>query len=294
MIRTAKDPSFDVTTLPPLPPARTVLMVRPTYFDVEYVINPHMEGQIGTVDQSRAMDQWQAIHDTLISLGLDVKVLDGVEGLPDMVFCANQSLPYINQEGDPHALMSHMHSHHRADEVNHIAQWHESRGVATVDLPQAGDFEGMGDALWHPGRRLLWGGYGYRTDLSMYEAISTLVDAPVAVLELVDPSFYHLDTCFCLLNESSVMIYPPAFTSQGLELIESMFDHVFHIGEEDALERFALNAFCPNGRDVLLQSGSSETISTLQSAGFVTHEHDTSEFIKSGGSVFCMKLQTWA
>ena len=294
MIYTTKDRSLDLQALPVLPPANTVLMARPTYFDVEYVINPHMEGQIGNVDQSLAMNQWQAMHDTLVSLGVQVEVLDGVEGLPDMVFCANQSLPFLNQDGEPHAVMSQMHSHHRTEEVSHIAQWHEARGVATVALPQDGDFEGMGDALWHPGRRLLWGGHGYRTDLTMYEAISSLVEAPVVALELVDPSFYHLDTCFCLLNETTVMIYPEAFTEDGRELIHSVFEQVLEIGQEDAMDRFALNAFCPNGRDVLIQKGSVDTISALHNAGFVTHEFDTSEFIKSGGSVFCMKLQTWA
>lgn len=269
-------------------------MVRPTYFDVEYVINPHMEGQLGNVDKGLAMSQWQAMHDALVKAGLDVQVLEGVEGLPDMVFCANQSLPYLTHEGNPHAIMSHMHSHHRADEVNHIAQWHESRGVATIELPQEGDFEGMGDALWHPGRRLLWGGYGYRTDLKTYDAISSLMNTPVAVLELVDPSFYHLDTCFCLLNETSVMIYPQAFTAEGRNLIHSIFEQVIEVGLDDALERFALNAFCPNGSDVFLQAGSVETNAYLQNAGFVIHELETSEFMKSGGSVFCMKLQTWA
>ncbi|HBV99796.1 MAG TPA: hypothetical protein DEF03_01230 [Bacteroidetes bacterium] len=90
------------------------------------------------------------------------------------------------------------------------------------------------------------------------------------------------------------MIYPEAFTEDGRELIHSVFEQVLEIGHEDAMDRFALNAFCPNGRDVLIQKGSVDTISALHNAGFVTHEFDTSEFIKSGGSVFCMKLQTWA
>ena len=85
MIYTSIDSSFDLNALPSLPQANVILMVRPTYFDVEYVINPHMEGQLGNVDKGLAMSQWQAMHDALVKAGLDVQVLEGVEGLP--VYC---------------------------------------------------------------------------------------------------------------------------------------------------------------------------------------------------------------
>ena len=31
-----------------------VLMIEPEFFDVEYVINPHMESMIGSVDKNKA------------------------------------------------------------------------------------------------------------------------------------------------------------------------------------------------------------------------------------------------
>jgi len=41
---------------------------------------------------------------------------------------------------------------------------------------------------------------------------------------------------------------------------------------------------------VLLQRGCERTSAALRAAGFTVRELETSEFLKSGGSVFCMKL----
>ncbi len=49
---------FKISELPAMPVPSRVLMVKPTYFDVEYVINPHMKGQIGDVDKMQAQNEW--------------------------------------------------------------------------------------------------------------------------------------------------------------------------------------------------------------------------------------------
>ena len=45
----------------------------------------------------------------------------------------------------------------------------------------------------------------------------------------------------------------------------------------------------PNGKDIIIQQGARKTVESLKANGFKIHEVDTSEYIKSGGSVFCMK-----
>ena len=52
----------------------------------------------------------------------------------------------------------------------------------------------------------------------------------------------------------------------------------------------ACNACCPDGRNVLMQRGCERTGAALRAAGFTVRELETGEFLKSGGSVFCMKL----
>ncbi|TVQ66147.1 MAG: hypothetical protein EA360_07160 [Balneolaceae bacterium] len=282
-----------INQLKEMPLPGKVLMVTPDHFDILYEINPHMAGNIGTVDKERAQKQWEQLAEGFTAAGLEVTTLQGTEGFPDMVFCANQSLPCYDGESCK-VIMGKMHAEQRRGEVAQIEGWWNSQDCEVLHLSDAVvTFEGMGDAIWHPGRRLLWGAYGYRTSREAYAEISGLLDVPVALLELTDPRFYHLDTCFCTLNEKSVMIYPGAFSERSLELIDSLFEQVIRLNEHEAADLFAGNATCPDGKHVLIQQGCDVVNEQLRDAGFEVMELDTSEFLKSGGSVFCMKLLYW-
>ncbi|WP_412067468.1 dimethylarginine dimethylaminohydrolase family protein [Rubrivirga sp. IMCC43871] len=287
--------ALSVDALPSIPLPGRVLMTTPDHFRVEYVINPHMAGNVGDVDVDAARRQWEALRDAYDQLGVEVVELAGAAGLPDQVFCANQTLPYRTPGGERGVILSRMHADQRKPEVEHYERFFQGEGYETTgldpDLP--GDFEGMGDALWHPGRYLLWGGYGYRTDRSVYERLTDNLGFPVIPLELTDPDFYHLDTCLCPLDEETALYFPGAFTEEGRETIKSHFSRTIEAPEDDARERFACNAHSPDGTHVLIQQGCDETNGLLRAAGYEVIELDTGEFLKSGGSVFCMKLMFW-
>lgn len=272
-----------------------VLMVEPTYFSVDYVINPHMEGNIGRVDKKIARQQWEYVRNAFEDIGLNLNVIEAQPDLPDMVFSANQSLPFISKRGNREVIMSIMNSEHRKGEVPYFEQWYRQKGflVHHLDHRTTESFEGMGDAIWHPGKRLLWGGYGFRTSKTAYEQISSRFNVPVVILELNHPSFYHLDTCFCPLDENSVMIFPDAFTENSLKMIREGFDNVFEADQHEAEKLFCCNACCPDGKTVIIHPGAENINGQLSNAGFNIVEADTGEFLKSGGSVFCMKLLHW-
>ncbi|MCS7083053.1 MAG: arginine deiminase family protein [Bacteroidetes bacterium] len=293
--RSAAEIDFHLTDLPRRAEPGRVLMVRPDYFEVAYVINPHMQGQLGKVDRARALEQWEALRAAYERLGFSVVVLEPVPGLPDMVFAANQSLPFQSPEGRRRVWMSRMHAPQRRPEVPHIEAWYRSEGyeVDHFSDPEVSDFEGMGDAIWHPGRMLLWGGYGFRSSLRAYEEISRRWGVPVVALELRDPDFYHLDTCFCVLDEETVLLYPGAFSAEGLALMRRLWPRLLEAPESEARRLFACNAHTPDGRHVLIQRGCSETARMLTQHGFAVIEVDTSEYLKSGGSVFCMKMMVY-
>lgn len=295
IITKADQIDFSIANLPKMPVPGRVLMVKPTYFDVEYVINPHMEGMVGAVDKMQAQNEWEHLKDGYEELGLTVHILDGKKGLPDMVFCANQSLPYSDEDGNMKVVMSIMAADQRKDEVPHIETFYESLGYEIFHLgpSEVENYEGMGDGLWHFKRQLLWGGYGFRSSLPAYQQISEILDVPVIALELVDDSFYHLDTCMCMLNEKSCLIFSDAFTDTGLELIHKMFENVIEATAYEAKKLFAANATCPDGKNVFIQQGCTDVNQKLRDAGFAVHEFSTFEFIKSGGSVFCMKMMLW-
>ncbi len=72
--------------------------------------------------------------------------------------------------------------------------------------------EGMGDGIWHPGRRLLWAGIGPRSDEAAWRELALRYRLHVATLELEDTDFYHLDTCFAALSEDACLWFPAALS----------------------------------------------------------------------------------
>lgn len=280
---------FRPTELPALPPWRSVVMADPAHFDVLYVINPHMEGWVGRVDRALARRQWETLRATYARLGLTVHVVDAAPGLPDLVFTANQSFPFVRPDGAPSVVLSRMRSPHRAAEPGVLEGFYEGLGIPTQRLDGDGLLEGMGDLRWHPGHRLLYGGWGFRTDRATYDALVAVVEAPVVALRLVDARFYHLDTCLCPLTNDSALYVPEAFDDAGRALLAACFPRLLPIPLEEAT-RFAANGCSPDGRHLLLQAGNPRTEAAARAAGLEPIPLDTSEFMKSGGSVFCMTL----
>ena len=290
------DIDFSAADCAAVPLPGRVLLTSPTHFDVEYVINPHMAGHLGDVDGQLAGRQWRTLRSAYETFGFTVSVVEGTEGLADMVFCANQTLPFYRpDDGSKGVVMSRMHAPQRTGEVPHFERYFRQIGYEVLHLPESDvhAFEGMGDALWHPHRYLLWGGYGIRTDRAAYDAVSQALDVPVVAMQLHDEAFYHLDTCFCALDERTVLIYPGAFQNHALRMIHALFDRVVEAPESEARRLLACNAHSPDGRHVLVQEGCTETAGRLREAGFEPVEIDTSEFLKAGGSVYCMKQMFW-
>ena len=288
-------PTYPVDALPAIPRPGRVLLTTPDHFEVAYVINPHMAGNVGEVDRDRARRQWEALRDAYERVGMEVATVPGAAGLPDMVFCANQTLPYLTPGGEKGVVVGRMHAAQRKAETDHYARFFEAEGyeVRTLDPDLPGDFEGMGDALWHPGRYLLWGGYGYRTSRQVYDRLGDALGFPVLPLKLEDPDFYHLDTCLCPLSEDTALVYPGAFDADGLAAIHEHFPRVIEAPEGEARDLLACNAHCPDGEHVIIQTGCETTNGLLRDAGFTVVEVETGEFLKSGGSVFCLKLMFW-
>lgn len=288
-----RDVPFDPRSLPPRPPEVGVLMADAASFDVEYVINPHMAGNIGQVDKVRAREQWLALTEVYRSLGYEVHVIGAVEGLPDLVFTANQSFPGQRVDGSWVALQSHMHAEVRRPEEEVVADWYRARGATVLKMSRDQGFipfEGMGDAHWFPGRRLILGGHGFRTHRDIYPRIAEVFQVPVVALDLVDDRFYHLDTCLAPLDERTALFVPEAFRPDSIHLLNSLFERLVPVPPDEAAHLLACNGHCPDQRHFIVQQGAVHTRRLVEELGFEVIEVDTSEFLKSGGSVFCMKL----
>ena len=270
-------------------PARGVVMTPPDHFDVIDVKNPFMAGNAGTVDRTRARAQWEAMRVAFTAEGAQVATLSALAGCEDMVFCANTALLGLSAEGDPVCVPGQMTFASRRAEVAPMLAWARSAGYGVIDLPDTTlRFEGSGDAIWHPGRRLLWGGFGWRTDPQIYRDLAAKLDAPVISIALTDSTYYHLDTCFCPLDSASALVYPMAIGAESMQLVRAVFERVIEVDAEEAA-RFACNAAVMPSGAVAIDVRARATAATLRALGYRTIELDTGEFLKSGGSVYCMK-----
>ena len=72
----------------------TFLMCPPRYFDVKYVINPWMAGNLNKTDHSLANQQWQDFYHHLAQHS-HIELIEPDPDLPDMVFTANPGLGWI-------------------------------------------------------------------------------------------------------------------------------------------------------------------------------------------------------
>ena len=270
---------------------RTVLMVTPNGFRVEYAINPYMldsNGNLQNINSLTALKQWTDIKGEFERLGLRVEIVEGRDQFPDMVFCANQTLPVLDQTGAQHLVLSRMNSPQRAGEVPFFKEWADARGTPVFTMTDF-NFEGGGDAIWNYETGELFGGHGFRTDPRAYEALEQRFGLQVCRLQLVNEDFYHLDTCLAILNGTTVALVREAFDEKSLKTIESKFTTIIEIDPVEARKYFAGNCVSVDGKNVILQKGSHKLVADLKRHGFKPIEVDTSEFIKAGGSAFCIK-----
>ncbi len=300
---TAKEVDFTINDIKDRAEPRNILMASPEYFDVVDVKNVHMAGNAGKIDKKLAHIQWNELKSAFnhaVKEGIldKVLVIDGAKDCEDMVFTANQSFPWIAENGDKIVVMSKMRHDSRKREVPFFEAYYKNLGYNTLHLTQTQLFEGMGDLIPHIGKRLLYGGYGHRTNKDAYKELAAILQVPIVALELIDERFYHLDTCYVSLGNEAVMICKEAFTDEGLSVLAKLYKRVYYIPISEAIDNFALNAhtvfdYKTNKKMVFIHKGTTFTYNILKKEGFEIYEVDTSEYMKSGGSVFCMKMMVY-
>jgi len=257
-----------------------VLMCPPDYYGVRYRINPWMDpGR--AVDHARAVRQWRALVAAYRALGITVELIPPVPEQPDLVFTANAGLVL-----GEHFVLSRFRYPERRGEEPHFRVWAERAGYAVVEPPAGLCFEGAGDALFCGDTLFL--GHGFRTDAAVADWLAARFGLAVVPLELVDPRFYHLDTCFCPLDARTALAAPVAFSTAAWAALSTRIPRLIPVPEAVAVT-FACNALRVG--DLLLTSGPAEALAELLApVGLWPWTFDMSEFIKSGGAVRCLTL----
>lgn len=261
------------------------LMCPPHHYNVDYVINPWMEGNVSKSSRDRAAEQWQQLYQ-IIAERTDVDLVKPQPGWPDMVFTANAGLILGNV-----VVLSRFYHPERQGEEPYFKQWFEEQGFTVHELPKDLPFEGAGDALLDREGRLLWAGYGFRSELDSHPYLAKWLDIEVLSLRLMDERFYHLDTCFCPLSDGYLLYYPPAFDAYSNRLIEMRVPAAKRIAvaEPDAVN-FACNAVNID-RTIIMNKVSAELKQRLTDSGFEVVETQLTEFLKAGGAAKCLTLR---
>lgn len=273
--------------VPVTAPARTasvtsVLMCAPTHFSVQYAINPWMDPSIPT-DVDRALAQWAELKATYASLGWNVHVIDGVEGLPDMVYAANGALVV-----DGVAYTASFLYPERQGEASAYAAWLKGAGYRVVHSTAVnegeGDFLLVGDAIL--------AGTGFRSALASHDEAREVFGREVVTLTLVRPEFYHLDTALAVLDarpgQEQIAYLPSAFDAASLAILEARYPDAIIVDEADAAV-LGLNVVS-DGLNVVLPALATGFAKQLTERGFRPVGVDLSELLKGGGAVKCCTL----
>ena len=268
--------------------SRTFLMCPPEYFDVAYVINPWMHGNMRNIDNRLAKRQWRGLYD-LVQSHARVRLMHPEPSSPDMVFTANAGLVL-----EKHFIVSRFRYPERQSEEPYFAEWFLEHGFNVSIGPSEIYFEGAGDALFDRGLPVLWLAHGHRSMLDaqafIANQVTALANIEIVALELIDERFYHLDTCFCPLEGGMLLYYPKAFSDASLAAIEARVPEKKRIvcGDEDAVA-FACNAV-NIGKTVIVNTVTPAFVDALAAHGYAVEQNPLSEFMKAGGSAKCLTL----
>lgn len=254
-------------------------MCPPTYFAVDYAINPWMDPAV-PVDADLAVAQWTTLRDTYVALGHTVEEIEPIPGLPDMVFAANGATVV-----DGKVLGAQFRYPERAAEGPAYLSWFVRHGFATTEAKCVN--EGEGDILC--AGDFLLAGTGFRTELGAHAQAQELFGRPVISLQLVDPRFYHLDTALCVLGGDAGLAYlPAAFSPGSRKVLAQLFPDAILAEERDATV-LGLNAVS-DGHRVVLPVQAAGLMGQLAARGYEPIGVDLSELRKAGGGPKCCTL----
>lgn len=262
-----------------VPTKRTVLMCRPNYFTVVYRINPWMDPRLPT-DTALAVSQWEVLYRTYLDLGFDVHLIAPVDGLPDMVYSANGGFVIDNI-----AYGASFTYPERQPEGPAYMDWFADNGF-DVRVPENVN-EGEGDFLL-VGNRIL-AGTGFRSASNSHEEIARIYGREVVTLNLVNPSFYHLDTAIAVLDDTNIAYLESAFDDESLVKLRELFPDAILATEDDAAV-LGLNSYS-DGYNVVIASRAKDFERQLRERGYNPIGVDLSELLLGGGGVKCCTLE---
>lgn len=256
-----------------------ILMCPPKYYDVKYQINSWMD-ITNKPKKSLAVNQWQSLYRTIHHYGAQCIIIPPRENLPDMVFTANAGLVCDNK-----VVLANFAKPERKKEEKYFENFFIENNYEILKLDN--NFEGNGDSfIFHD---TLFLGVGSRTTLRVADKIMEFFNLNKLVpCELVKDEYYHLDTCFCPLNNKDIIFIPTAFSKKTQKMFQ---DFNFISLESKNTPKFICNTVVINDHLIMPRPDCTFSENKLTELGYFLHYLEMSEFIKAGGAAKCLTLK---
>ena len=261
-----------------------ILVCPPEFFDVWYEINAWMDIH-NTPHKARARSQWWAMYNALLSSGAQVQRIEPHPRYPDMVFTANAGLVRKNS-----IILSNFKHEQRQGEQFLFKKWFVEHGYNIIELPPDVCFEGEGDALFF--KDLLFMGHGFRTDKESHQLIADMLNVDYVSLELINPKFYHLDTCL-FVSDNHICFYKDAFTPESLnmaltKLTQYVAENELSVKITSVSSKHAESFIC---NSIAIKDKVITPASDFSGVFDRAAVCNMSEFMKSGGAIKCLTLK---
>ncbi|KHE69994.1 dimethylarginine dimethylaminohydrolase family protein [Halobacillus sp. BBL2006] len=259
---------------------KSVLVVKPSFMRITEVINETQKHyKEGNIDIPLALQQHDRFVNVLKEHGAEVTQLPAHPRLPEQVFTRDIAFAIHDQ-----LFLASMNEEVRQEETTILRTWLRDRAISYQEgIP--GSIEG-GDVVIDSST--IWVGRSNRTShQAVEELLMRLPSFKVEPLAL-KREILHLDCVFNIISEDFALVYPPAFTAEGLSRLKARFD-VIPVTKEEQFQMGPNVLSIGNGKVISLPQNE-RLNEVMQARGFHVIPVDFSEIIKSGGSFRCCTL----
>lgn len=229
--------------------------------------------------------QHRALAELLVTLGVRVRMVKPVSGLPDLAFTRDTSLmtPWGLVGLRPGAA-------HRRPEVDAVLATAQTAGMPLLGRVKAGCVEGGDVCLLRPGH-LVIGVSGDRTDEDGAAALGgfflrrgwTVTTTPV------DPDLLHLDTHFCVVDRDLALACEEKLDPRFVAMVRELGIHIVPV-KVDEIASLGCNILSL-GRRRILSSGSAPRVDeALRLLGYEVFTVPLTQFTQCGGGVHCLTM----
>lgn len=259
---------------------KKVVVAKPSYMKITDIINEtqkHYQNQ--NINVTTALQQHKHFVQVLENHQVEVIQLPSQPDLHEQVFTRDIGFTIHHR-----LFISSMSEKVRQEETNVLRNWAGENDIEVEEgLPssiEGGDIVVDGASVWV--------GETKRTSAKAIRELQfRLPDLQVIPVPLRG-DILHLDCVFNIIDESTVILYPPAFTNKSLKVISARYNVI----EVTGREQFTMgpNVLSIGDRKVISLPQNERLHTQLKENGFEVIPVDLSEIIKSGGSFRCCTL----